>query len=1543
MEWISSVGEQIKSISSTALENIDNAVSAAAQEYVPPNASDTDSNAGDEQKLTNGADLDAINIEGEGPDGFRRFVDKQNHEIRSLREQLTHLAEENEGLRMTVDQTSPLKSMLRHKDVELERYRGMVHDQDTTVNDLNTQSISLQEKIVELEEEIQRLKALSDPSNLVSINLNVSSGLESRGTSTCDLGEAGDVEELARKNAQLEDELRSLKLQVSAPLEPIEVALDKSEEISNLRSQLTRLEKEHADSFSEKDDLEKMVAGLRIALDKTKSDHEVEVEHMSEQLQKADDFYEEQRAILEKDIDSQKETMTGQDRLIDAVNSQMMELRRQLDTNRVQTQHQFDEKHAEYELELSQLRHLVTSQQSVTEELHSQLSVADMPRDEEGVPIGPVKIVLNVGEEFSSTGSPSTPDDSSLAALLEKAILRVETLRNYKDFLEDQLHQTVDEKDRRTDEVVKLHEENIELKIGKEESERQNEEFRDEFQDFELSAEEMRATIHEERRSNFSKDEEIRKLNVQLEEIKESERDLLAEVDLLSGKSTETNLHETETSLRETETSLRETETNLLEAEGDNEFLSGRLQECMAQRTSMEQRFVAFQKASSSEIDKLKIENDELKKVASEIGDMDAVRIELQRQKDELAVRLANVADQKDELAGRLANVAGRLRQTIWEELGREVDASATLAHLTSLVADQLSSLRKSEKGYNQKLRDSNSNIENLQRAKEAAEQSYRAHLDTLEEDLRQLQTSSQLELEQSRELLQEKQSNLSDLARQLAESSSKLEDQTALNFRLREGTQEEAGSQQSSSAAAEIAALTEQLKEAHIQSEAAARTHERGCAQVDEYAAQIEQLSATLGLMDSERRALKGAATEAGGRVRELTDKCAAVEASCAEVERERAELRQKNESISSRLGESTNREADLTSQLSQITTERDELRSICDKLRSTSDRLQSSLSEQPGRAETDSPSRAEFEEMREKAVTAMKQYKSLLDRFSTLQAELRNAHTRHEELEQSVEISKQESLQIKRILDKTESNLAKERVTGQQFLQEEQEQNDQLQGEIVGLRATIDTLHRQMRDNEKSKLLSESVRNESTESCQRDLSSARQETDKLRFQLNEAASEHRAARADYEEQIQKLRQRLAQHELNEEDHELVRKDYAALKAEFEEKLVEFNAVSAALERCERALAQSQNEQKEEAKRLRAQLEAERRCGSSSDPGPSGGPVTDANAPARVSVSRADLEDRMARKTTELRDLRTVFHQAQKYTLKLKTENASIRRTLNNTLRQLKTFNSDDNQVDRRLVNKLLCTYFEGRSGSSCPAEVLELMSRILRFSEAEQRLMAVGKFRRRSSQQGGGWGLSSWIPSFAEESAAPPPTRKRSNSNALTDLWVEFLLQEATDGDADLLVNPEVTGSTVSSLASDAGYASDSTGSGFRDDMSVSSSMGGREHAVGSSTASANVTHSSTASANAPRSSTASVNASHSSTASANAPRSSTASANRPLTSSPSVPVGRADGNSNGEIAEHLIASGTGLALYSSESPLVSQNISSENSTQDEFRERT
>eukprot|EP01083_Nonionella_stella_P148662 471042_1 len=1164
MEWISSVGEQIKSISSTALENIDNAVSAAAQEYVPPNASDTDSNAGDEQKLTNGADLDAINIEGEGPDGFRRFVDKQNHEIRSLREQLTHLAEENEGLRMTVDQTSPLKSMLRHKDVELERYRGMVHDQDTTVNDLNTQSISLQEKIVELEEEIQRLKALSDPSNLVSINLNVSSGLESRGTSTCDLGEAGDVEELARKNAQLEDELRSLKLQVSAPLEPIEVALDKSEEISNLRSQLTRLEKEHADSFSEKDDLEKMVAGLRIALDKTKSDHEVEVEHMSEQLQKADDFYEEQRAILEKDIDSQKETMTGQDRLIDAVNSQMMELRRQLDTNRVQTQHQFDEKHAEYELELSQLRHLVTSQQSVTEELHSQLSVADMPRDEEGVPIGPVKIVLNVGEEFSSTGSPSTPDDSSLAALLEKAILRVETLRNYKDFLEDQLHQTVDEKDRRTDEVVKLHEENIELKIGKEESERQNEEFRDEFQDFELSAEEMRATIHEERRSNFSKDEEIRKLNVQLEEIKESERDLLAEVDLLSGKSTETNLHETETnlhetetSLRETETSLRETETNLLEAEGDNEFLSGRLQECMAQRTSMEQRFVAFQKASSSEIDKLKIENDELKKVASEIGDMDAVRIELQRQKNELAVRLANVADQKDELAGRLANVAGRLRQTIWEELGREVDASATLAHLTSLVADQLSSLRKSEKGYNQKLRDSNSNIENLQRAKEAAEQSYRAHLDTLEEDLRQLQTSSQLELEQSyrahldtleedlrqlqtssqleleqsRELLQEKQSNLSDLARQLAESSSKLEDQTALNFRLREGTQEEAGSQQSSSAAAEIAALTEQLKEAHIQSEAAARTHERGCAQVDEYAAQIEQLSATLGLMDSERRALEGAATEAGGRVRELTDKCAAVEASCAEVERERAELRQKNESISSRLGESTNREADLTSQLSQITTERDELRSICDKLRSTSDRLQSSLSEQPGRAETDSPSRAEFEEMREKAVTAMKQYKSLLDRFSTLQAELRNAHTRHEELEQSVEISKQESLQIKRILDKTESNLAKERVTGQQFLQEEQEQNDQLQGEIVGLRATIDTLHRQMRDNEKSKLLSESVRNENTESCQRDLSSARQETDKLRLHLNEAASEHRAARADYEEQIQKLRQRLAQH----------------------------------------------------------------------------------------------------------------------------------------------------------------------------------------------------------------------------------------------------------------------------------------------------------------------------------------------------------------------------------------------------------------------------
>ena len=68
---------------------------------------------------------------------------------------------------------------------------------------------------------------------------------------------------------------------------------------------------------------------------------------------------------------------------------------------------------------------------------------------------------------------------------------------------------------------------------------------------------------------------------------------------------------------------------------------------------------------------------------------------------------------------------------------------------------------------------------------------------------------------------------------------------------------------------------------------------------------------------------------------------------------------------------------------------------------------------------------------------------------------------------------------------------------------------------------------------------------------------------------------------------------------------------------------------------------------------------------------------------------------------------------------IRFKQENLKLRQALHECLEQIKAGNSDqDNQIDRRIVYKLLSTYFE----KGCEAEVMKVMGGILGFTEEEQ-----------------------------------------------------------------------------------------------------------------------------------------------------------------------------------------------------------------------------
>eukprot|EP00275_Glaucocystis_incrassata_P001952 EC124401.1.p1 GENE.EC124401.1~~EC124401.1.p1 ORF type:complete len:146 (+),score=4.13 EC124401.1:62-499(+) len=91
----------------------------------------------------------------------------------------------------------------------------------------------------------------------------------------------------------------------------------------------------------------------------------------------------------------------------------------------------------------------------------------------------------------------------------------------------------------------------------------------------------------------------------------------------------------------------------------------------------------------------------------------------------------------------------------------------------------------------------------------------------------------------------------------------------------------------------------------------------------------------------------------------------------------------------------------------------------------------------------------------------------------------------------------------------------------------------------------------------------------------------------------------------------------------------------------------------------------------------------------------------------------------------------------------------------------------------DRRLVNKLLVTYFDRDSRTK--SDVLALMAKILQFTDDEKE--RVGLIRH------GGW--LSW--GLGGSTARAPS----SDQESLTDMWIEFLLKESDE--ANKAANPD------------------------------------------------------------------------------------------------------------------------------------------------------
>ncbi|CDY53912.1 BnaA07g38200D [Brassica napus] len=171
-----------------------------------------------------------------------------------------------------------------------------------------------------------------------------------------------------------------------------------------------------------------------------------------------------------------------------------------------------------------------------------------------------------------------------------------------------------------------------------------------------------------------------------------------------------------------------------------------------------------------------------------------------------------------------------------------------------------------------------------------------------------------------------------------------------------------------------------------------------------------------------------------------------------------------------------------------------------------------------------------------------------------------------------------------------------------------------------------------------------------------------------------------------------------------------------------------------------------------------------------------------------KLNARLKDADERLESSNKEKEDITSKLLQAEKVASewknrvsKVEEDNAKVRRVLEQSMTRLNRMSMEsDNLVDRRIVIKLLVTYFQKNHSK----EVLDLMVRMLGFSEEDKERIGV-------AQQGGGKGVVRGVLGFPGRfvggilggKTAGSHANAASDNQSFADLWVDFLLKDAEE----------------------------------------------------------------------------------------------------------------------------------------------------------------
>ena len=239
-------------------------------------------------------------------------------------------------------------------------------------------------------------------------------------------------------------------------------------------------------------------------------------------------------------------------------------------------------------------------------------------------------------------------------------------------------------------------------------------------------------------------------------------------------------------------------------------------------------------------------------------------------------------------------------------------------------------------------------------------------------------------------------------------------------------------------------------------------------------------------------------------------------------------------------------------------------------------------------------------------------------------------------------------------------------------------------------------------------------------------------------------------APSAELQDELHALRHQVKNLQLDAASMESLQSDYAALQRNFDMSASMLTEARTTCDELRRALDDAQ----------RAEHAAQSELASLRNASADSLAVQASSSLDSASSQVAELQSALSRKSEQLSEM-------SQYTSTLEAEIMSLRRTFES---KLKNFNAlaDEHLVDRRLVVKMLVTYFERPNKD----EVLSLMGRVLQFTAEDNARIQKGR-------QGYMGMLGSFLrsPGGSEEESAPFHSEADAN---LADNFFNFLMQE-------------------------------------------------------------------------------------------------------------------------------------------------------------------